>query len=816
MKLLQLAALCIISTSAFAQFSTRNPLDELKDQLSEVLVEAGFPFTSDQERQFALFMEEQRQASEDLFGEIMDFSDGPPQGADRDRALAGIQWMHDEFKKKLPDFLTADQRAAWERFESNGTVIGGRVEGTGAEAARPEQIQQIRVVNNVFNVENGSAGRQGPSGGDRTEVIQRGGTGAFHGNFESTFQDESLNARNPFASNKPPYHERTINGDLSGPVLRDRLTASFSLNDNRQENVGTVKALTLEGPFALGITRPETNRTYETRGILQLADSHSLHFGFEWETRTNDNQNVGNFTLPERASKSQQRNYDFDVRQLSVLSERTVYETRFQFRREHEETNPYTAGITINVLDAFNGGGAQNRSEVTGGNYEFSNLLYHAGEKLTLRMGLGGLYRRERSLNESNFLGEFTFSDLESYRAGTPLKYRVTRGNPLLEMTQLQIGFFSQQDFKLTNRFTLMLGLRYQNQTNISDHNNIDPRVGFAYAVGNSTVIRGGAGVFHSFLNADEIQSLLRLDGTRQYEIQVDNPGWPDPFVAGNVRTVPPSSRRVAAPDLAAQYYLSSQISLEQSLPGNLFVTLSYDHNRGVKLPRLRNLNAPLPGTGEKPFPDDGQIIQFQSTGLSSHKNFEIRSRQRFSIFNVTTNYSYYTGYNDEGIGGNTRGFSPGLPSNSYDLNADWGRPGQGQKHSFTAGINSRLPMDVYLTTNITARSGGVYNITTGKDDNKDGATNDRPAGVPKYSGVGPRYFDLSFNFSKAFQLRRTTSAEGNNGGGPQANVFANLNNALNMTHPGTPSGVMTSPFFGKSTSASSPRVIEVGMRFQF
>jgi hypothetical protein len=51
---------------------------------------------------------------------------------------------------------------------------------------------------------------------------------------------------------------------------------------------------------------------------------------------------------------------------------------------------------------------------------------------------------------------------------------------------------------------------------------------------------------------------------------------------------------------------------------------------------------------------------------------------------------------------------------------------------------------------------------------------------------------------------------------GAQMNVFANLNNAFNMTHPGTPSGVMTSPFFRKSFSANSPREIEVGMRVQF
>ena len=59
------------------------------------------------------------------------------------------------------------------------------------------RIQQIRVTNNAFNVEtataNGSRGLH--EGGAKTEVIERGGVGAFHGNFAATFQDEALNAR---------------------------------------------------------------------------------------------------------------------------------------------------------------------------------------------------------------------------------------------------------------------------------------------------------------------------------------------------------------------------------------------------------------------------------------------------------------------------------------------------------------------------------------------------------------------------------------------------------------------------------------------
>jgi hypothetical protein len=50
------------------------------------------------------------------------------------------------------------------------------------------------------------------------------------------------------------------------------------------------------------------------------------------------------------------------------------------------------------------------------------------------------------------------------------------------------------------------------------------------------------------------------------------------------------------------------------------------------------------------------------------------------------------------------------LPSNNYDLRADWGRASFLQKQ-FNTGVNSRLPFDVYLTTSVSVNSGSPYNV---------------------------------------------------------------------------------------------------------
>ena len=805
MKFLRLALICIFLTpSAFGQLTARNPVDELKDHLALALEEAQSPLTSDQEQQLALLIEEQRQAAENLFGVTWDFSQGPPQGEQRDQALAGIRWMYDELKNGLPVYLTEVQRVAWESYQSDQDVEFYIEEGSAGDGTQSGRIQQIRVTNNPFNVETGQASGAGlREMGTKTEVIERGGVGAFHGSLASTFQDESLNARNPFARNKPPYYERTIDGNISGPIIGDRLSLNFTFSDNKQENVGTVKAETPTGPFSLGVTRPVVNRSYETRGILRIADAHALHMRFQYATEDRKNENVGDFALPERASRTQTQDYMVDLREIWTLSERTVHDIRFIWRQDHSETNPFSNAQAIIVKDAFTGGGAQNERRVDGNDYELSNLIYFAGEKVTVRSGFQMLHRSERSISEDNFYGEFTFSDLASYRAGTPLHYRVTCCDPLFELSRTQFSLFSQNDFRLANTFTLMLGVRYQGQTNISDRGNVDPRIGFAYALGNETVIRGGFGVFSQWVNFNTIAH-SRLDGQRVYEIRIDNPGWPDPFASGSIR---PRSRRQIAPDMEMAYFPTGQIGVERSFSNNLFVTLSYEYLRAFKPVRRRDINAPLPETGIRPNPNEGQVLQFQSSGRSRYHRLRASMRQRFGIFVVNADYNYVFGIGDQA---DRRGFSVYSPVDSYDLNKDWGNTAN-PRHVFSAGANARLPLDVYLTTVIEARSGGFYTIRTGKDDNGDGVSNDRPPGVVKNSEVGPSYFDVGFNFSKAFELNPGTGFAG-----PQMNVFANLNNAFNMQHPGLPSGVVTSPFFMRSFNATSPRTIEFGMEFQF
>ena len=167
--------------------TTQNPLDKLHAQAKALFERAEAPFSEEQEKSVSLMIEDRRQASEDLFGQLMDFRGGPVQGQQQDRAVAAIKWMHDEFRKRLREYLTEEQLPVWEKYEAGEGIqaLDDLIkELTGATATK-QQTQFIRIINNAFTAEQSWFSGQAVN----TDVIQRAGIGAFHGNFAYQFKD---------------------------------------------------------------------------------------------------------------------------------------------------------------------------------------------------------------------------------------------------------------------------------------------------------------------------------------------------------------------------------------------------------------------------------------------------------------------------------------------------------------------------------------------------------------------------------------------------------------------------------------------------
>lgn len=819
-----------LAGSAFGQqqggMVVQNPLDEIRGALARTLETAGVPFADAQVRAISLAMDEQRRATEELFGQVLDFRGGPPQGAQRDQALAAIEWMTAQFLASLDAVLTPAQTEAWTRARQAGAVpliarlgaaagvttqpSGGRGGGPGGGGSS-QQIAQVRINNNPFTAETRAGGRgrgnQG-SGAATAEVITRGGVGDYHGNANFTYQNDDLNARNAFAANKPPYTRRNIEGGFNGPVLSNRLTVGVTANQNQEAVVDTIAALMPGGIVSEGISRPALSRRLGGTGELQAAERLNLHLSTNYTLTRRDNEDVGGIRLRERARHSESSISTSTVRGISPLSSTSLLDVTVGYERNRTENLRFTPGTAIDVEDAFEGGGATDQNETTSGTASLQSLFIRTEGRLTSKAGVDLSHRRSRSLTENGFNGLFEFAGLEDFVAGRPTTYTVSIGNPLLQLNHVEAAAFAQNDVRVSRRLTLMFGLRYEAQNNLHDWNNFDPRFGYAFALNDSTVLRGGIGLFHERVTAVIVERLRRLDGIRQQEIVVTSPSYPNPFLAG---TVLPSSVRVASPHLEALSNLSWQAAVERTLPGNAQVTVSYEHNLGRDEYRTLNLNAPRPGESVRPDPARGNILELQSSGRSTGKILRFTARQRLRAFTISGNYILASELED---GDAQTTFNP--PSNSYDLSADWGR-GDDRERQLTASVNAQLPLGIFLTLGVQELSGVPYTVTTGRDDNHDTVSNDRPPGLPRHSETGPGLRSTNINLSKVFFLRRDAGAGPRTGGaGAQVNVFANVFNAFNQTNFDRISGVLTSRRFGRPISAADPREIEIGMRFQF
>jgi hypothetical protein len=751
----------------------------------------------------------------------------------RDRAL-------DPRGNAFGNVLTREQIEALpddpDEMEETLTQMAGpgatvRVDGfRGGRLPPKSQIQSIRFRRDMFAAENHGGGMI------FVDVVTRPGGGPLRGTADVTFRDESLNARNAFAPRRSPEQQQNMTFTLSGTLLKERTGFSFTTNGLDAYDSKTILAAVPGGTVNAVVRRPTDRASFSARVDHALTKSHTLKSSYQRNAGTSENLGVGDFDLLSRAY-SRDSSEDLFRASLSGPLGRSLFgETRFQARRQSNASTSLTDAPAVLVLDAFNTGGAQ----VAGGrdalDFEVATDIDYAKGRHSARAGFlleTGFYRSDDIRNAT---GTFTFASIADYEASQPTTFTRRTGDPLVEYSHTQFGWYVQDDLRVARSLSLSFGLRHEVQTHIDDYWNLAPRFGATWSPRKSgtTTLRGGAGVFYDWYEAQMYEQTLRVDGTRQSDLVVQSPGFPDPLSGGNAVALPASLLR-QDPDLELPTIVRTNAGVEQMLGRFARANVSYAYAQGSQLFRGRNLNAPL-ADGARPDPARGNITQVESTARSeSHMihsglNLDLPWHRTFLFLN----YTFARMRND------TDGaFS--LPADNYNLAAERGPSAMDIPHRLTGMLNMDLWKGFKISTNFFASSGTPYNITTGRDDNGDTVSNDRPSGTTRNTARGEGRAEMGMRLSWAFGFGRRKGADG--AGGPQVimiraggggdtpmggfsggaddkrwrfELYAAANNLFNRTNLTGYSGVMTSPFFMQATSAAAARRIELGARFGF
>ena len=449
---------------------------------------------------------------------------------------------------------------------------------------------------------------------------------------------------------------------------------------------------------------------------------------------------------------------------------------------------------------------------------------------------VGGLIEggRYRSDDISNYLGTYTFASLDDYLAGRPSNYTRKIGDPNVTYSRWQAGLYVQDDWRMTRNLMISAGVRAGFQTLTDDQFNLSPRVNLGWSPLRSgkLTLRAGYGYFYDWVNGDLYKQTLLVDGVRQRELNVINPSYPE-LPGEGVTSV--TNKYLWSDDLTLPTSHRVNVGADRQITANMRFNVGYTHGWGRGLLRGRNLNAPVDGV--RPDASLANVVSLVPDAESrTHSvnvgwNLTLLEWKRAFFF---ANYTWSKSNTNS-----TGAFS--IPANGDNLDTEWGPSGGDVRHRASFSMNMTPFTNFSLSLNARAQSGSPYNITTGRDDNRDGLFNDRPAGTSRNSARTDAQWDLGGRVSYAwgFGTRsqgggmgggQTVVIGGGGGGGAMApgfgggaadkrfriEVYASAQNLLNRANYVGYSGVVTSQFFGQPTSVMNPRKVQVGLRFGF
>jgi carboxypeptidase family protein len=707
-----------------------------------------------------------------------------------------------------------------------------RVNGfRGGKLPPKSQIREIRFRTNAYAAESHESSFM------NVDIFTKPGLENWHGGFNIGFRDESLNARNAFAPARAAEQNRRFGFEFGGPLWKKRTSMFLSADGVNSYEAKTVFALLPDGLFNDTVRQPWRTLNLNARVEHLSTPTHTSRVEYQRNATRRDNNGVGNFDLLERGYTTDSAERVIRFADSGAVGKKLFNEVRFQAIWQDVGISSLSDATTIQVLGAFNSGGAQIASSRRSRELELADNLDLPFKKHGMRAGfqLEALSYDSTDLRNQN--GAFIFSGLEAFRAGRPTTFKRRSGAGRVAFDQLQFGWYAQDDWRIHKSLTLSFGARHEIQTNLNDRNNFMPRAGFAWSPfkkGNTT-IRGGGGIFYDWFAAETYEQALRVNGQQQSDLDIRNPGFPDPFGVGTAVTLP-ASRIQIDPNLRMPYVSQASIGFEQSLPHNIRLMSQYSYRRGIHQLRGRNVNAPIDGV--LPDQNAGVVTQIESSADSfNHLLFVNFNWAKIGKFMIGAGY-VLSKTSDETDG------ALSLPADNFDLRGERGPSQQDTRHRFNILTNFRLTKSLSLSSIFNASSARPYNITTGFDDNKDLSVNDRPAGVGRNSARGAGQWDLSSRLSWGFSFGKKPDNQGM--GGPQVRIIrggadsGEMLGAMGSMPPGPDdkrfraqffiqatnlfnhanligfSGVRTSPFFGHAVAALPGRRIETGMRFSF
>ena len=573
--------------------------------------------------------------------------------------------------------------------------------------------------------------------------------------------------------------------------------------------------------------------------------------------------------------------------------------------------NPRDAGLSVITVSGFSPLGHEYTTP-----QESTSDTFQIADTMTVSRGahlvkVGGewygvqqsAYRDVQARGFLTFLDQgYTGNALADLLLGLPVLTGGARLDNPQNLRARSWSLFAQDDWRATSTLTISGGIRYDysappvdaddraNLYNpatgqlapvgsggiprggyVPDRNNVAPRAGFAWSVGDQGlyVIRSGYGIYYNQGALATSEGLFFNPPYFNLSVYFPAPGLPpltlaDPFPASFPVFIPQSATAYQL-DLDTPWMEHWNVNLQRQLGHTRAVEVAYVGSRGHDLISARDLNQPAASPNPlnlRPNPAFADITSIESRGSSRYNALQIRYQQR-PHNGTTLLLSYTVGKStDDASGFFTSAGDPNFPQNSLDPGAERGRSSFDVRHRFSMSFLRPLPIgtdrallgrhgwisallaDIDLQGVMTLQSGRPFTVSllpdidnsnTGRS-NLGFGNNDRP-NVNGPTSLETRTADAWFR-TDAFSLP-AFGTFGNSGRNTLTGPgYRNLNvalvkhirfatgaalalrleafNVFNRVNYDLPDAFFGSPTFGRILSAQSPRRMQVGLKMLF
>jgi hypothetical protein len=631
-----------------------------------------------------------------------------------------------------------------------------------------DAIDQFQIITNRFDATLGRSARI------QVNVQTKSGTNRFHGTLYGYFRNSEFNADDSAAHKLLPFSDQQFGGTVGGPIKKSKLLFFFAYEGERQPNTSVA---TPPGFGGLSYTFANELRTnsYLFHSDYLLNDKHRLSVratGYTWQVPYN---NVSGAVAPTRATDSTRTSYAVLGTWNWTITTALVNELKGGLNHFDWQNTPLilsqeyrlptlTYGAPYNYPQKLGQSTSQFRDDLfwlkgdhsikVGVDYLHTPYSGNFGQNVrgtVLSFSTSGALN-VNSLNLASIFPNWQDPSSWNIAALGPYATSYTQGfgNYLYSLSTNSMGFFVQDDWKMSQRLTLNLGLRYDNDLGIfnpnltlksgilTPHGNdnllFQPRFGFTWDVTGSrkTVIRGGAGLFYADIQANaSIDDAIfngqttispTVTGSASSPINLQTPFGATTgaqFLSGAVPVVAQTIQPLAA-NVQTPYSFQASGGVEHQLSKSWIVSGDFVHWRVYHDWERTDANVFFnPATGYlanpslgRPNPAFAGILTFNTPAAagSIYNGLHVGIEHRFTK-GLTTSAAYTLSHLKDSTTGQFY-----YPNNQMDLAAEWAPSLDNQTNTMTLTSSYSWKYGLSLSGSFHYGSGQNFQVTANQN----------------------------------------------------------------------------------------------------